>query len=172
MTQHHHLKDLPILLFWGGGCKVMNVSREAQNILSASTKVGAVSSLQPPSWEGQVIKGYKWSHPCCWNFILLFFYQLRMFPAHSLSTTACFLQTCGCEIRGRCGQEFTSMPVSDNLVSAQRDARHSHARRAPPVPGLFVSDFSFIHGCYQIWFTGCFWTFGVVYTLDFLDSWG
>lgn len=82
-------------------------------------------------------------------------------------STEARLQVFGCEIRGRCGQEITLMPVSDNLVSAQRDARHSHACRAPSVPGLFVSDFSFIHGAYQLWFTGCCWTFGIVYTFRF-----
>lgn len=72
-------------------------------------------------------------------------------------------QSVGCDTVGRCGQEFSLMPVKDKLVSVRWDARHTHACKASSVWGLefvcfllcfhsrclSVSPRSQAAGCYQ-----------------------
>lgn len=63
-------------------------------------------------------------------------YHISCFPLiHSIGLELRFLSV-RCNTIGRCGQEFSLMPVKDKLVSVQWDARHTHARKASSVWGL------------------------------------
>lgn len=109
----------------------MNFSREAQIILSASL-------LPPGEHQGISERDGRSVVPAAVllrrtgskrfktiPFLLLVLHTVILLSVLHVSRPTAWaqrparLQSFGCEIRGRCGQEFTLMPVSDNLVSAQ-----------------------------------------------------